>query len=245
MATNSLPKADLTSSGRPVFLQNEIECSILSAVDLECDDIPNFPLLKSGLLILTTHRLLWLPDNNNNSSSSSSAAVALPLSFLTHIFSTKKSVKTLFHSPRVRFQASLHPSKSVVMTVVIRGKGDTDAFLTKFWENWRARAWENDVQTQTQTQAQAAVGSSSVSGSGPGSGSGGFYTREGAVRMVGVSGILRKEQEMWESTDKSLQEAFQDLNALMVTNFSLSLFLFSYSYAEFKERFISGLKSAS
>nr|GFB73891.1 vacuolar protein sorting-associated protein 36 [Tanacetum cinerariifolium] len=27
--------------------------------------------------------------------------------------------------------------------------------------------------------------------------------------------ILRKEQEMWESTDKSLQDAFQDLNALM------------------------------
>ncbi|KAK7840540.1 vacuolar protein sorting-associated protein 36 [Quercus suber] len=209
MATNYLPKADLTSSGRPVFLPNEIECSILSSVDLECDDIPNFPLLKSGLLILTTHRLLWLPDN---SSSTSSAAVALPLSFLTHIFSTKKSVKTLFHSPRVRFQASLDPSKSVVMTVVMRGKGDTDAFLAKFWENWRARAWENDVQTQAQG---GAVGSSSVSGSGPGSGSGGFYTREGAVRMVGVSGILRKEQEMWESTDKSLQEAFQDLNALM------------------------------
>lgn len=228
MATNYLPKADLTSSGRPVFLQNEIECSILSSVDLECDDIPNFPLLKSGLLILTTHRLLWLPDNNSSSNSStststSSAAVALPLSFLTHIFSTKKSVKTLFHSPRVRFQASLDPSKSVVMTVVMRGKGDTDAFLAKFWENWRARAWENDVQTQTQA---AVVGSSSVSGSGPGSGSGGFYTRDGAVRMVGVSGILRKEQEMWESTDKSLQEAFQDLNALMVTTFS-------YCYAEF------------
>lgn len=95
----------------------------------------------------------------------------------------------------------------------MRGKGDTtDAFLAKFWENWRARAWENDVQTQPQG---GAVGSSSVSGSDPGSGSGWFYTREGAVRMVGVSGILRKEQEMWESTDKSLQEAFQDLNALM------------------------------
>lgn len=36
------------------------------------------------------------------------------------------------------------------------------------------------------------------------------------VPVVGVSGILRKEQEIWESTDKSLQEAFQDLNALMV-----------------------------
>jgi len=36
------------------------------------------------------------------------------------------------------------------------------------------------------------------------------------VPVVGVAGILRKEQEMWESTDKSLQDAFQDLNALMV-----------------------------
>ncbi|CBI32211.3 unnamed protein product, partial [Vitis vinifera] len=35
------------------------------------------------------------------------------------------------------------------------------------------------------------------------------------MRLAGDSGILRKEQEMWESTDKSLQEAFQDLNALM------------------------------
>lgn len=35
------------------------------------------------------------------------------------------------------------------------------------------------------------------------------------MRMVGVGGLLRKEQEMWESTDRSLQEAFQDLNALM------------------------------
>lgn len=33
--------------------------------------------------------------------------------------------------------------------------------------------------------------------------------------VVGVSGILRREQEIWESTDKSLQDAFQDLNALM------------------------------
>jgi len=29
-----------------------------------------------------------------------------------------------------------------------------------------------------------------------------------------VAGILRKEQEMWQSTGKSMQEAFQDLNAL-------------------------------
>ncbi|KAK9912243.1 hypothetical protein M0R45_036114 [Rubus argutus] len=84
MAGNCLEAAELTGSGRPVLLPTEIECSLLSAVDLECEDLPNFPNLKSG-----------------------------------------------------------------------------------------------------------------------------------TVRMVGVSGILRKEQEMWETTDKSLQDAFQDLNALM------------------------------
>jgi ESCRT-II complex subunit VPS36 len=57
-----------------------------------------------------------------------------------------------------------------------------------------------------------------------GSSSSGIYSSDGTVRMVGVSGILRKEQEMWESTDKSLQDAFQDLNALMVMSFCLILF---------------------
>lgn len=91
---------------------------------------------------------------------------------------------------------------SMVITLVLRGKNsDPDSLLGKLLEVWRGRAWES---------------TSGVSGSGKfdgGSSSGG-----GGLRMpvVGVSGILRKEQEMWESTDKSLQDAFQDLNALMV-----------------------------
>ncbi|ONI21363.1 hypothetical protein PRUPE_2G061300 [Prunus persica] len=209
MARNCLQAAELTTSGRPVLLPTEIECSLLSAVDLECEDLPNFPHLKSGLLILTTHRLLWLPE-----STAASSASAIPLAAITHIFSAKKSIKSMFASPRLRFQLSVSPdgrvsdsgsgSRSVVVTVVIRGKGDLDAFLNKLWDSWRGRAWEI-VHEQ--------AGSDVASGSGSSSG---MYTREGAVRMVGVSGILRKEQEMWESTDKSLQDAFQDLNALMV-----------------------------
>ncbi len=38
--------------------------------------------------------------------------------------------------------------------------------------------------------------------------------------MAGVSGILRKEQEQWEETDKNLHDAFQDLNGLMVCTLS-------------------------
>ncbi|RXI10039.1 hypothetical protein DVH24_028471 [Malus domestica] len=215
MAGNCLQAVELTTSGRPVLLPTEIECSLLSAVDLECEDLPNFPHLKSGLLILTTHRLLWLPDSTTTIPTASSSASAIPLAAVTHIFAAKKSIKSMFHSPRLRFQLSVSPegrvpdsglgSRSVVVTVVVRGKGDLDAFLSKFWESWRGRAWEiGDEQGS----------SDAVSGSGSASSSG-LYTREGTVRMVGVSGILRKEQEMWESTDKSLQDAFQDLNALM------------------------------
>lgn len=71
--------------------------------------------------------------------------------------------------------------------------------------------WESDT-----VVSSSGSGAQTVLVSGSSSASGGLYTNEGTVRMVGVSGILRKEQEMWESTDKSLQDAFQDLNALMV-----------------------------
>ncbi|KAL2461066.1 Vacuolar protein sorting-associated protein [Abeliophyllum distichum] len=207
MAGNFLPVAKLTANGRPVLESGEVECSLLSTVDLSSEDLPAFPHLKSGLLILTTHRLLWLPSDTNTPSIIT--AVYIPLSTIQHIFSTKKSIKSMFHSPRIRFQVSTTPEgqvsekglKSLVITLVLRGKMDTDSFLGKFWDAWRGRAWE-------------ASGLATESGSGSGSRE---VSESLAVKMpvVGVSGILRKEQEMWESTDKSLQDAFQDLNALM------------------------------
>ena len=100
------------------------------------------------------------------------------------------------------------------MTVVFRGKGDFDGFLAKLWECWRGRAWEEDEKSESEAS----------SGSGAGTVAQGLYGNDGTVRMVGLAGILRKEQEQWESTDKSLQDAFQDLNALMVIQ-SLKLLL--------------------
>ncbi|KAL5176706.1 Vacuolar protein sorting-associated protein 36 [Glycine soja] len=212
MAGNCLPPVKLTGSGRPVLEPNEIECFFLSGVDLLSEDDPSFPHLKSGLLILTTHRLLWLPDS---AASAGGTAGAIPLAAVSHIFSPKMSLRKVFASPRVRFQVSLSPegrvsaagSRSVVATAVVRGKGDCDAFLAKFTENCRARAWQEAESGSSSGAVMAATATSSSSG--------GIYSSDGTVRMVGVSGILRKEQEMWESTDRSLQEAFQDLNALM------------------------------
>ncbi|GFY94761.1 EAP30/Vps36 family protein [Actinidia rufa] len=208
-----LPAAELTGSGRPVLHPGEVECSLLSSVDLECEENPNFPLFKSGLLIVTTHRLLWIP-------ASATAAFAIPLAAVSHIFSSSSSskksmIKTMFASPRVRIQVSATPegrveeggSRSVVITLVLRGKSDqSDSFSGKLWEAWRGRAWESAGDSGSSSGVGVGVG-------GVGGGGGGGVS----VRMpvVGVSGILRKEQEMWESTDKSLQDAFQDLNALM------------------------------
>ncbi|XP_009122551.2 LOW QUALITY PROTEIN: vacuolar protein sorting-associated protein 36 [Brassica rapa] len=191
--------AEVTTSGRPVLRRNEVECFLLSSVDLDSeDDPPRFASLRSGNLILTTHRLIWIPSSQPNASSLPSS---LPLSSITHIFSHKKSIKSMFHSPRIRFQVD----SVVVVTVVFRGKGDFDGFLTKLWECWRGRAWEEDEKSESEAS----------SGSGAGTVAQGLYGNDGTVRMVGLAGILRKEQEQWESTDKSLQDAFQDLNALM------------------------------
>ncbi|KAF5729370.1 putative Vacuolar protein sorting protein [Tripterygium wilfordii] len=202
------PKAELTGAGRPILLPGEFECSLVAAVDLESqDEPPTFSPLKTGILTLTTHRLLWLPSG---AATASASAVFIPLAAISHVFAPKKSIKSMFASPRIRFQVStsvLNPgssSRTVVVTVVVRGKGDWEGFYGKLWENWRGRAWENETGS-----------SASESGSSTVNSAGGLYGSDGSVRMVGVAGILRKEQQMWESTDKSLQEAFQDLHALM------------------------------
>lgn len=86
-----------------------------------------------------------------------------------------------------------------VVTLVMRGKSDNhDLFYEKLWEAWRGRAWENSGGKPTEAEAEAEATSVAIK-----------------VPVVGLAGILRKEQEMWESTDKTLQDAFQDLNALM------------------------------
>lgn len=92
-------------------------------------------------------------------------------------------------------------SRTIVITLTLGGKSELEAFLAKFWEALKGRAWEDNQGGTSEAQSAGSVtGESSL-----------------ALRMpvVGVAGILRKEQEMWESTDKSLQDAFQDLNALM------------------------------
>ncbi|KNA13538.1 hypothetical protein SOVF_115790 [Spinacia oleracea] len=198
MAGKWLPTAELTTSGRPILSVEEVECFYLSAVDIE-PDLATHPTLKpytAGILTLTTHRLIWI---------SSDDAVSISLSLITHIFPPKKSLKSMLSisSPRVKFELSLSSVGSTSVTLVMRGKSDNhDLFYEKLWEAWKGRAWQNSgVEFNAAAAAAAEVDSAS--------------SMAIRVPVVGVAGIMRKEQEMWESTDKTLQDAFQDLNALM------------------------------
>uniref|UniRef100_A0A0C9QMS1 Vacuolar protein-sorting-associated protein 36 n=1 Tax=Wollemia nobilis TaxID=56998 RepID=A0A0C9QMS1_9CONI len=213
---NLLHPVKLTSSGRPILQPGEVECSILDAVDLEIEENPAYPVLKSGLAILTTHRIIWVDDNSRS-------AGAIPLPSVGQVFPPKKSLKSMFSKPRLRLLlwvdsdgrvSGVGPSRaarSLGITLVLRGQGLPDAFVGRLWELLRSRAWEKDGDNpDLARQSVGQVGS--VTGIAEGGGDG---SSRMMASMAGVSGILRKEQEQWEETDKNLQDAFQDLNALM------------------------------
>ncbi|KAF7038282.1 hypothetical protein CFC21_048483 [Triticum aestivum] len=210
-AADWLPSAAVTASGRPVLSAGEIERQLLPLVDLEPEENPRLAPLRGCLLALTSHRLVFLHE-------ASLSARALPLASIVHpypphrrhnhnplrsLFSSSSSSSSSHH-PRIRIQISLPPSRSEVVAVVVTCKADVDVFYGRLLEAIRARAWE------AAAAAAPAGGAPVAEGAAP-------AEEDLAIRMpvVGVAGILRKEQETWESAGQNLQDAFQDLNALM------------------------------
>jgi ESCRT-II complex subunit VPS36 len=219
--TRIMHSVQLTSSGRPHLQQGEVECQLVDAVDLDCEGAGW--TLKTGLLTLTTHRLLWLDEKGKK-------AWAVPLGAVGQLYAVKKSIKSMFAAPRMRFQAwtqrdgklATHGQRvaELVLTLVFRGQsGVPDGFVQRFAEVLQAKAWQVDVVALHSQQKRL---EESPSGGHKGAGS----SLEASVHkrptvstlnpaMAGVSGILRKEQEQWEEADKNLHDAFQDLNGLM------------------------------
>ena len=61
---NFLHPVQLTGSRRPILQVGEFECLILDAVDLEVEENSVYPILKEGLAILTTHKIIWVDDKS-------------------------------------------------------------------------------------------------------------------------------------------------------------------------------------
>lgn len=214
---NLLHPVQLTGSGRPILQAGEVECSILDAVDLEMEEDPVYPILKAGLAILTTHKIIWVDEKSRR-------AGAIPLASITQVFPPKKSIKNMLAKPRLRLQSWVssdgkiaalsvtRATRSVVITLILRGQSLPDSFRGRLCELLTSREWETDVQQVNLSKQPIGQMGSYADANSIEEGSGSSRLK---ASMAGLSGILRKEQEEWEATDKSLQEAFQGLNALL------------------------------
>ncbi|CAD6229358.1 unnamed protein product [Miscanthus lutarioriparius] len=208
-AADWLPSASVTASGRPVLSAGEVERNLLPLVDLDPEENPRLAPLRGCLLALTSHRLIFLHEPSRS-------ARGLPLATVVHAYPPHRRhghnpLRSLFSSssssssqhPRIRLQISMPPARSEVIAIVVTCKADVDVFFGRLLEAIRARAWV------VAPAAAPSSGTPVAEGAAP--------AEDVAIRMpvVGVSGILRMEQESWESAGQNLQDAFQDLNALM------------------------------
>eukprot|EP00270_Netrium_digitus_P015424 TRINITY_DN5402_c0_g2_i2.p1 TRINITY_DN5402_c0_g2~~TRINITY_DN5402_c0_g2_i2.p1 ORF type:complete len:501 (+),score=140.55 TRINITY_DN5402_c0_g2_i2:216-1718(+) len=108
--------------------------------------------------------------------------------------------------PTQKIAPNLKTSMASVV-LVFRGKSPHEPFVKKAMDALKSRAWEAALKASVHLNSgHGGLLPSPSSGSSP--------TFNPA--MAGVGGILRREQEQIQATDKDMQEAFSDLNALMV-----------------------------
>ncbi|CAM6122413.1 unnamed protein product [Calypogeia fissa] len=219
-----LHPVQLTGAGRPQLQQNEIECQLMDAVEMQVDSpSPSTPTLKGGVVTLTTHRIIWLNHQ-------SKIAGAIPLAAVCKTFPPKKNLKSMFQTPRMRIQlwssngkvalgAANASEAAITLSFVFRGQSTPESFISRLGEVVEAKAWEADVKIRAPSQSSG-HGEEQTSTSGRQVGQQLQQQQRPAVRkinpaMAGVSGILRKEQKQWEENDRNLHDAFQDLSTLM------------------------------
>lgn len=210
-----LQPTDTSESGRPILLPTEVECQLMDTVSIEFEDqngeVLEHATLRHGIIYLTTHRFIWMDDEI---SSRRKRSYGLPLPSVASIHPSKKSLTKLWSSPRLRLR--VHVTREGILdssglsdgtltasvVIVFRGQTSCDPFVLKFIQVHKEQAWKSDVEPKE------------VGGGKDLEGSKGAPSRFNPA-MAGVSGILRKEKEQMEATDKNLHAAFSDLNALM------------------------------
>eukprot|EP00062_Callorhinchus_milii_P027038 gi/632989869/ref/XP_007883878.1/ PREDICTED: vacuolar protein-sorting-associated protein 36-like [Callorhinchus milii] len=150
--------------------------------------------LDSGVLLLSTHRLIWREQKNHD------CCICLPLSqiifFEEQAAGIGKSAKIVVHLHPVSSNKEPGPyqsSKYSHIKLSFKEHGQIE-FYRRLTEELSQKRWEQITVSQPMQ---------SVSGS---------QTR---VRAVGIVGIERKLEEKQKETDKNISEAFEDLSKLM------------------------------
>ncbi|KFW85266.1 Vacuolar protein-sorting-associated protein 36, partial [Manacus vitellinus] len=149
----------------------------------------------SGVLLLSTHRLIWRDQKNHE------RCIAVPLSQIVFIEEQSsgigKSAKIVVHLHPASSNKEPGPfqsSKYSYIKLSFKEHGQIE-FYRRLSEEMTQRRWESmptgqAMQVNKDTQA-------------------------GRIRAVGIVGIERKLEEKRKETDKNISEAFEDLSKLM------------------------------
>lgn len=148
-----------------------------------------------GILLLSTHRLLWRDHKNHD------CCIAMPLSqivlFEEQAGGIGKSAKIVVHlhpAPSNKEPGPYQTSKYSYIKLSFKEHGQIE-FSRRLSEEMTQRRWEHMPVSQpinTSTTSQA-----------------------GRTRAVGIVGIERKLEEKRKEMDKNISEAFEDLSKLM------------------------------
>ncbi|KFO81931.1 Vacuolar protein-sorting-associated protein 36, partial [Cuculus canorus] len=147
----------------------------------------------SGVLLLSTHRLIWRDQKNHE------CCIAVPLSQIVFIEEQSagigKSAKIVVHlhpASSNKEPGPLQSSKYSYIKLSFKEHGQIE-FYRRLSEEITQRRWENMPTGQTIQ----------------------VISRMGRIRAVGIVGIERKLEEKRKETDKNISEAFEDLSKLM------------------------------
>lgn len=148
-----------------------------------------------GIVLLTTHRLIWRDQKNHE------CCISIPLSqvifFEEQAAGIGKSAKIVIHlhpPPVNKEPGPYQHSKFSYIKLSFKEHGQIE-FYRRLTEEMTQKRWENTPADQPSTAT------------GP---------KTGRTRAVGIVGIERKLEEKRKETDKSISEAFEDLSKLMV-----------------------------
>uniref|UniRef100_A0A8D2M8T2 Vacuolar protein-sorting-associated protein 36 n=1 Tax=Zonotrichia albicollis TaxID=44394 RepID=A0A8D2M8T2_ZONAL len=149
----------------------------------------------SGVLLLSTHRLIWRDQKNHE------CCIAVPLSQIVFIEEQAagigKSAKIVVHLHPASSNKEPGPfqsSKYSYVKLSFKEHGQIE-FYRRLSEEITQRRWES-LPTGQAMQVNK-------------------DSKAGRIRAVGIVGIERKLEEKRKETDKNISEAFEDLSKLM------------------------------
>uniref|UniRef100_A0A8B9PWA9 Vacuolar protein-sorting-associated protein 36 n=1 Tax=Apteryx owenii TaxID=8824 RepID=A0A8B9PWA9_APTOW len=149
----------------------------------------------SGVLLLSTHRLIWRDQKNHE------CCIAVPLSQIVFIEEQAagigKSAKIVVHLHPASSNKEPGPfqsSKYSYIKLSFKEHGQIE-FYRRLSEEITQRRWENMPAAQTIEVNKS--------------------PQAGRIRAAGIVGIERKLEEKRKETDKNISEAFEDLSKLM------------------------------